>query len=244
MHLSKQLSGFSFTFFSLFFCFTQLFGQFETHHLAAHQTIIINYLLYLPQDYHHNDTITFPMVVFLHGAGEGGDNIEKVKTHGIPELIAEGEQFPFMVLAPQNPSLDKFWDDQLLMDLIIKIENEYRVDENRIYLTGLSRGGYGVWRTAMNNPDKFAALIPLCGATPASPIYAQKLKDIPIWVFHGENDGVIPLSESESMVNQLEKVGANVKFTIMEGKGHDIWDDVYRLPELYEWIMKQQKSNE
>ena len=195
------------------------------------------YLLYIPK-IETNETV--PLVLFLHGGGEGGNDIEKVKKHGLPKLIEEGRTFPFIVVSPQNPSESQFWDDQQLSRLVDELQAELPIDPSRVYLTGLSRGGYGVWRLAIQNPDRFAAIVPICGGGLAP--YAKKLKDVPAWVFHGARDSVIPLEESQRMVDALRKAGNDVKFTIYPEGNHDAWTETYENPELYQWLLKQRRA--
>ena len=199
----------------------------------------INYLLYLPSGYEKTNKEGFPLILFLHGGGESGNNIELVKKNGIPNLIEAGEDIPFIVLSPQNPHEKKLWDDFALKALLDKIIKKYNVDEKRIYLTGLSRGGYGAWRMAVQYPEVFAAVAPVCGATPVP--YAGWISDIPFWVFHGAKDTVIPISESENMVIALKSLGASVIFTIYPDAGHDSWTETYKNPKLYEWFLSHSK---
>lgn len=199
-------------------------------------TLSANYLLYLPKDYDDSDR-QFPLVLFLHGMGERGTNIEKVKTHGIPKLISEGKEFPFIVVSPQCPD-EYFWNDDVLIALLDEIEENYRVDKNRIYVTGLSMGGHGTWTLALAQPNRFAAIAPVCGWS--HPVEFCKLAHIPIWVFHGAKDFVVPLSLSEQIVEQLKACGADkVKFTIYPEATHDSWTETYNNEELYKWLLDQ-----
>ena len=197
----------------------------------------LRYLRYVPENVGKE---RLPLVLFLHGGGEGGTEIEKVKKHGLPRLIADGRSFPFIVVAPQNPSETQFWDDQQLISLLNEVQAELPVDPSRIYLTGLSRGGYGAWRLAVQNAERFAALVPICGGGPVP--YAKKLKNVPTWVFHGAKDPVIPLSESQRIVDALRQVGGNVKFTVYPDAKHDAWTVTYDNPELYKWMLKQRRE--
>lgn len=199
----------------------------------------LRYLLYVPELPTTSERL--PLVLFLHGGGEGGTDIEKVKKNGLPKLIEAGKTFPFIVVSPQNPSETQFWDDQQLINLLDEIENELAVDPARIYLTGLSRGGYGAWRLAIQNPDRFAALAPICGSGAAP--YAKKLKDVPTWVFHGAKDPVIPLEESQRMVDALKNAGGNVKFTVYPEAKHDAWSETYNNPQLYAWMLQQKRTS-
>lgn len=197
----------------------------------------LRYLLYVPKE---AAAERLPLVLFLHGGGEGGDRIEKVKKHGLPKLIDEGKSFSFIVVSPQNPSETQFWDDQQLLSLLEELQAELPIDASRIYLTGLSRGGYAAWRLAIQNPERFAALVPICGGGPAP--YVKRLKNVPTWVFHGAKDPVIPLAESQRLVDTLREAGGKVRFTIYPEAEHDAWTETYSNPELFEWLLKQQRA--
>lgn len=199
----------------------------------------LKYLQYLPEDYDSSKKSAYPLVLFLHGGGEGGDNILKVKKNGPPKLIAEGQQFPFILIAPQNPSENQFWDDQQLIRLLNEVQNNLHVDPRRVYLTGLSRGAFGAWRLAIQNPDRFAALIPVCGGG-ALP-YVQRLKHVPIWVFHGAKDPVIPIEESRRLVAALKAAKGNVQFTVYPDAKHDAWTETYANSEVFAWLLKQRR---
>lgn len=198
-------------------------------------TLSANYLLYLPKDYNESEK-NFPLVLFLHGAGERGNDLEKVKAHGLPKLINEGKDFPFIVVSPQCPERI-FWNTDILFALLDKIETEYRVDKNRIYITGLSMGGHGTWSLALEQPNRFAAIAPVCGW--ADTLKATSIAHLPIWVFHGAKDVVVPLKSSEDMVNALRRNGSNVKFTIYPEANHDSWTETYNNEELYKWFLEQ-----
>ena len=198
-------------------------------------TLSANYLLYLPKEYDESD-LEFPLVLFLHGAGERGTDLEKVKVHGLPRLINEGKEFPFIVVSPQCPE-DMFWNTDILSALLDEIEESYRVDKNRIYVTGLSMGGNGTWSLALAQPDRFAAIAPVCGWS--VPSVACKIKNIPIWVFHGAKDNVVPISSSEVIVEKLKSCGSDVNFTVYPEANHDSWTETYNNEELYKWFMEQ-----
>lgn len=194
-----------------------------------------NYLLYLPADYENSDK-EFPLVLFLHGAGERGNDLEKVKIHGLPKLINAGQDFPFIVVSPQCPDL-MFWNTDVLSSLLDEIEDNYRVDKNRIYVTGLSMGGHGTWEMAISEPDRFAAIAPVCGWADTSK--ACSIAHIPTWVFHGAKDVVVPVIASENMVEAMKKCGSKVKFTIYPDANHDSWTETYNNEELYKWFLEQ-----
>jgi predicted peptidase len=199
--------------------------------------VTLDYLLYLPDGYDKEDK-AWPLLVFLHGLGESGKDLKKVKIHGPPKLIEAGKSFPFLVVSPQcaRPG----WDAGTLNALVDEITAKYKVDKDRVYLTGLSMGGFGTWDLAAAHPEKFAAIVPICGG--GSPEDAKKIKDLPIWVFHGAKDRAVPAARSEAMVKALKEAGAeNVKFTLYPNAEHDSWTETYNNPELYEWLLKQKR---
>lgn len=198
----------------------------------------LQYYLYFPETYEKNESELFPLLLFLHGGGESGDSLAVLKKNGPPKMLAEGKQFPFMVLAPQNPHKKQWWNVRAVMKLLDTVMTQYRVDPKRIYLSGLSRGGSASWELAVQYPDRFAALAVVCGMAPVP--YASWInKDLPIWVFHGTEDRSIPFSESEAMVAALKQMGYDVTFTVYEGVGHDSWIQAYQTEALYDWMMKQ-----
>ncbi|MDO8548968.1 MAG: prolyl oligopeptidase family serine peptidase [Ignavibacteria bacterium] len=201
------------------------------------KSIEVGYLLYLPENYDSYPKL--PLLLFLHGSGERGEDLEKVKVHGPPKLIENGKDFPFIVLSPQCPE-GQWWSIIDLDVLLNEITENYNVDPDRIYVTGLSMGGFGTWELAIKYPNRFAAIAPVCGGGNFRLISA--LKDLPVWVFHGAIDNVVPLSSSQEMVDALEIAGGNVKLTIYPDAGHDSWTETYNNPELYEWFLKQKKK--
>jgi len=201
--------------------------------------ISMKYLIYLPKDYEQKNS--WPLVIFLHGAGERGDDLNQVKVHGPPKLIEAGKEFPFIVVSPQCPK-NKWWDPAELRLFLDEIVKKYKVDQDRIYLTGLSMGGYGTWNWAAEQPGRFAALVPICGG--GDPEKAKLYAGVPIWVFHGGKDPVVPIAQSEKMVEALKKLGSNVKFTVYPEAGHDSWVEAYNDPKLYEWLLEQKRAEE
>jgi len=197
----------------------------------------LNYLLSLPEGYKNDSTKKWPLVVFLHGSGERGSDLEKVKLHGPPMLVENGKKFPFILISPQCPD-DSWWSYEPLTELIEDAETRYQVDPKRIILTGLSMGGYGTWELGCRHPEKFAALVPLCGG--GIPYMAPKVKDTPVWVFHGTKDGGVPIVESQRMVDALKKSGSTkVEFTIYPEAGHNCWTEAYNTEALYQWMLEQ-----
>jgi predicted peptidase len=199
--------------------------------------VALKYLLYLPKDYDGEKSV--PLMLFLHGAGERGDDLELLKKHGPPKQIAAGQAFPCIVVAPQCPK-DKWWDAFELSALLDEIAAKYKVDQDRIYVTGISMGGFGTWALAIASPKRFAAVVPICGG--GDPQLARSLVNLPIWVFHGAKDKSVPLERSEQMVAELKKFGGNVRFAVYPDLSHDCWTVSYANPELYEWLFQQKRE--
>lgn len=201
------------------------------------------YLLYLPDAY-PTSTQKWPLMLFLHGAGERGSDLQKVTVHGPPKLIASaGKQFPFIIVSPQCPAYE-FWSNGHMLEtlnaLLDDIIARYRVDMDRIYVTGLSMGGYGTWHLALAYPERFAAIAPICGK--GDPARAARLKNVPVWAFHGARDDMVPLAGSADMVDALKKAGGDVRFTIYPEAGHDAWTETYNNPKLYEWLLQHKRA--
>ena len=196
---------------------------------------LMKYLLYLPEGYDARDN--WPLMIFLHGSGERGDDLELVKKHGPPKLALE-MNFPLIILSPQCRAGSR-WETKPLIELIDHILSELPVNRRKIYLTGLSMGGFGTWDLAAAFPDYFAAIVPICGG--GNPSDACKMKDIPAWVFHGQDDKVVPVEKSQEMVDALKNCGGRVKFTVYPDTGHDSWTKTYANPKLYEWLLNQNK---
>jgi predicted peptidase len=201
-------------------------------------TVTLPYLLYLPKDY--DPQKHWPLVLFLHGSGERGTNLTRVTRHGLPKLVEEGQDFPFILVSPQCPKRSN-WDMQTrdLNMLLDEIESSYAVDPDRVYVTGLSMGGYGTWSLAISNPRRFAALMPICGA--GDPEEVSVIKHIPTWVFQGDKDDAVPLTEVEATVNALKASGGNVRFTVYPGVGHNSWTQTYNNSEVYAWLLSQHR---
>jgi predicted peptidase len=196
------------------------------------------FLLYLPETYGRNRQQRWPLILFLHGMGERGDNLELVKKHGPPKLVASGKQFPFIIVSPQCPT-NGWWSTATLNGLLDGVTEKYAVDADRVYLTGLSMGGFGAWSLAMEQPERFAAFAPICGG--GDPKRADRIKHIPVWVFHGGKDQTVPIQRSQDMVDALKALGADVQFTIYPEAGHDSWTATYDNPKLYEWFLQHKR---
>ena len=165
-----------------------------------------------------------------------------VAKNGPPKLVKAGKQFPFVIVSPQCPPQDG-WSSPVqtaaLNALLDDVMARYRVDKDRIYITGLSMGGFGTWRLALEYPTKFAAIAPVCGG--GDPTKARLLKNLPVWVFHGAKDPTVPISNSSDMVNALKKCGNEAKFTVYPEAKHDAWTETYNNPELYEWFLQHKR---
>lgn len=199
----------------------------------------IEYLQYLPEGYSDNEDSPWPLLVFLHGAGERGSDLEKLKLHGPPKLIEQGKDFPFIIISPQTP-LNSWWRGETVAWIIQEIVQELNVDKSRIYLTGLSMGGFGTWDTAMRFPHLFAAIAPICGGGDVSMVH--NLKNMPVWNFHGEKDNVVKIESSDLLVNKLKETNTDVKYTIYPEAFHDSWTVTYENEELYEWLLSHSKE--
>ncbi|HPD14850.1 MAG TPA: prolyl oligopeptidase family serine peptidase [Planctomycetota bacterium] len=204
---------------------------------AVTKRVACRYLLYLPKGYERGRR-RWPLLLFLHGAGERGRDLELVKKHGPPRRLAEGHDLPFIVVSPQCPG-GRWWSDDVLAALLDDVIAHHRVDERRVYLTGLSMGGYGAWSLACEHPERFAAIAPVCGG--GNRLLAHKLKDVPVWAFHGAHDDVVPLAESEKMVKAVQAAGGKAKLTVYPHAGHDAWTATYANPDLYTWLLRHRK---
>jgi predicted peptidase len=202
------------------------------------KTIDFPYLLHLPKNYRKKSL--YPLIVFLHGAGERGDDTKLLKV-GLPNLLETAKEYSFMLVAPQCP-IDSWWTRELeeLSIFLKDFLGRYNIDKKRVYLTGLSMGGDGTWRLAALQSKLFAAIVPICGIDKANS--ASKLKDIPIWAFHGANDDIVPVKESRKVVNAIKALGGNAKLTVYPDADHNAWDQAYKTKELYEWLFAQRKS--
>jgi dienelactone hydrolase len=216
-----------------------------TLHVEAQQTNEqyirpVNYLLYLPDGYQQQDTLKkWPLLLFLHGSGEKGDDLEKVKKHGPPKLIEQGKKFPFIVVSPQAPRRDQGWSTADLYGLLQDCKQKYRVDADRIYLTGLSMGGFGAWSLAIDHPEEFAAVVPICGGGDTADVW--KLRNISVWCFHGAKDNNVPLALDQKMINTLHAYNPSAKLTIYPDAEHDSWTATYNNDRLYQWLLMQKK---
>lgn len=212
------------------------------------------YRIYTPRPI--EDETVYPLIVFMHGAGErGSDNTTQLK-HGIGSIIRFIERFnkPAFVIAPQvadgHQWVDTPWSDDahvlpkspsasmsLLLGLIDSVNQTLPIDRRRIYITGISMGGFGTWDLLMRRPDEFAAAIPICGG--GDETSAHLIRDIPVWVFHGGDDQVVKTHRSRNMIEALEGVAGRPRYTEYPGVGHDSWTVTYDNPEVLQWLFEQ-----
>lgn len=230
---TQRIKTLCLTFFFLYAIFSA--GVINAQQTACKNTIENEYLLYLPKLYEQDQETNYPLLIFLHGVGERGTDIEKVKTHGPPKLIEKGMEFPFIVVSPQAQGE---WINYDIYNLVQKLKEEYAVDPDRIYLTGI---GYGVWDLAMQYPQLFAAIAPVCGGGEVS--RAWRLRHTAVWSFHGALDDVVPVEASSLMIDAVRKLNANVRFSLLPDVKHDSWIQAYEQSNLYDWLLKQKRFN-
>jgi predicted peptidase len=199
----------------------------------------VNCLLYLPPDYSRRSK--WPLVVYLHGSGSRGFDLNLVRREGPVGVVARGKKFSFILLSPQCPA--RFdWNPKVVVDLIEHISSSLSVDRDRVYLTGYSMGGFGAWRIAAYDPKRFAAVAPLAGSGDVG--QAKRLVDVPIWAFHGAKDQVVPLKTTEAMVDAVRKYGGQVRLTVYPNGGHGICWQIYQDEPLYDWLLAQRRSSQ
>jgi len=213
------------------------------------RTVEMKYLFYLPKDHGAKSKKRWPLLMFLHGAGERGTNVQRVAIHGPMSLVKQGKEFPFIIVAPLCPEGEK-WQNENLLNLLERVEKKFKVDTNRVYLTGLSMGGFGTWNLAIAHPEKFAAIAPICGGGMGIDVILagygkpkNPLIDLPVWAFHGAKDPVVPVEESERTIGAMKKIRAKeTKLTIYPEAQHNSWTETYNNQELYEWLLKHERQ--
>jgi len=200
-----------------------------------------HYISYTPKTYQADSLKKWPLIIYLHGGSSRGQDTIKLFSHGIPDQIWRGREFPFVIVAPQCPINQRWSTDDWFENFYQEITSKYRVDTDRIYLTGVSLGGSGTWYLAMKHPDKFAAIAPMSGFTRHMDFIENnidRLIDMPIWAFHGKIDRIVEFEDTEWLVNELMRKDKNVKFTAEPNVGH--WMDwhVYTNQEIYDWFLE------
>lgn len=207
------------------------------------KSLTMHALVFAPQSYAQRSN--WPLLVFLHGAGESGDaEFDRLRVHGPIKLAEARGDSDMVILAPQCPrpadgNYKMAWREEHLAQVIQTTRDQLKIDPARVYLTGLSMGGYGTWRLAESHPELFAAAIPICGG--GDPTKVIGLRSVPIWAFHGAKDEVVPLVESQEMVDAARAIGGQVKLTVYPEAGHDSWTVTYQNPEIYRWLNGFQK---
>lgn len=190
--------------------------------------------IYLPEEYKSNSAKKFPVIIYLHGGSHRGNKPDLLKEWGPPKLIAEGKHFDFIIVSPQCP-INKLWiSDNWFEPLMAELENKYRVDTSNIYVTGISMGGFGAWQVAMDFPGRIKGIAPLCGSC-ADSLNICKIKHIPVWAFHGVNDGLVNVKHTDRLVKRLRKCGGDVKYSRLEKRHHGIWN-LYDSDDIYRWF--------
>ena len=198
------------------------------------------FLLYLPKDFVPHGRVKYPLLIFLHGSGESGHDIEKVKINGPPKFLDTRGDFPFIVASPQAPAARFGFDFDAMNLMLNELLRQLPIDPDRVYLTGLSMGGYASYAWASQNPERFAAIAPISGAW--DPEDACKLKTMPIWAFHGAKDDVVGPDGDKAMVDAIKACGGEVTYTVYPDVGHWAWDPAYADPQLYTWLLSHQRG--
>jgi predicted peptidase len=236
--------------------FGSMFEDFGSHVFTGISKLRMPYRLLVPNEL--KASARYPLVLFFHGSGERGDDNQKQLQHGVRRFAVQASRtlYPCFVLAPQCPT---HLDDQPIMwtgerermhtlklapetaiplrtalELTVTIEEQFPIDRDRIYITGISMGGFATWEALIRYPQKFAAAIPVCGGGDVN--YADRIKDTPIWAFHGASDSMVPVQCSRSMIEMIEKAGGHPRYTEYPGVGHNSWDRAYAEPELLSWL--------
>jgi predicted peptidase len=240
-----------------------MFENFASYEFIGTANLRMPYRLLIPSNF--NSGAKHPLVVFFHGSGERGVDNEKQLVYGVARFARPNSQaqYPCFVLAPQCPThLDNqpiMWTGErermhslklepematplrTALELVSMIEQKYQLDTDRIYITGLSMGGFATWESVIRCPEKFAAAIPVCGGGDSS--YADRIKHIPVWAFHGENDPIVPVKYSRLMIEMIGKAGGHARYTEYPGVGHNSWDLAYEEPELLSWFFSQKRNS-
>lgn len=199
------------------------------------------YFLFVPTSYKGDRE--FPIILFLHGAGETGTDGKAQLKHFGEEVKKRQADFPFIVVFPQSHK--RTWkadssDGKRAIAILDEVMKKYQVDSKRVYLTGLSMGGFGTWSLAAAYPDRWAAIVPICGG--GDPKTAEKIKHIPCWCFHGDADKAVPVQRSRDMIEALKKAGGTPRYDEYPGVGHNSWSRAYASDELYTWLLKQKRK--
>jgi predicted peptidase len=204
------------------------------------------YLIFVPKGYGADSTQKWPLVIFLHGSGERGSDIEAIKKNGPPKVIAQHTGSPFLLVSPQLEigAPGSRWDTAKLDAMLTAIRTTYRVDPSRIYLTGLSLGGYATWDWAFKRLDLFAAIAPVAANSEDKTADPCVLKDMPIWAFHGDQDDVVDPLQGFTIVKAIDACKGSVRprMTIYPQTTHGSWEPAYDDPALWRWLLEQRRA--
>ncbi|MBP3494819.1 MAG: dienelactone hydrolase family protein [Clostridia bacterium] len=214
--------------------------KYEKTQSVLQGTTPLGYILTMPDDIKEGERL--PLIIFLHGAGERGDDINKVKIYCVPKLFTQNSTHNGIrayTLSPQCP-YNTTWCDykKELIALIDETIEKYNIDKTNVSLTGISMGGFGTWEMAMTYPDRFSKIAPLCGGGMNWRAWALTM---PIRVYHGKRDSTVPISQSEAMVNSVRACGGNVEFTAYDDLDHNCWDRAYEKTDLISWLVSNEK---
>jgi predicted peptidase len=206
------------------------------------RSIQMKYLLFIPDRYGDNQAKKWPLIMYLHGGSRRGDDIEKLREPGwgLSALLEKKRSFPFIVVSPLCPNGEFWTDTEALIALLDEIEKRYSVDLSRVYLTGHSMGGFGTWYLAYQHPERFAAIAPMSAPFVVT-AWADRLKKMPIWAFHGSDDNLVPIAGVQDLIDALRALGNDVRFTVLPGHDHGILD-TYENEDLYSWFLEHARS--
>ena len=207
---------------------------------VPHRRVHLSYLLFLPASYATTPDTRWPLILYLHGGSLRGDDVERLRIWGLPHKLESEPDFPFIVVSPQCPAGEIWTDVEAVDALLDQVMRDYRIDAQRIYITGHSMGGRGALYFAYRLPSRFAAALALGTYSPV-PAWGGKLAQIPLWLFHGTADAQAPIAETKELVQAIEAAGGHPRFNILEGRDHFILD-VYDQPDIYEWLLQQKRD--
>lgn len=211
----------------------------SSEHLAVQVPYAMGYLCYLPDGYAEHADQRWPLVIFLHGTAARGTQLAAVKQEGLARLIEQGRKFPFIVVSPQCPE-DEWWNLPAVEAFIDEVGRRYRVDADRVILTGISMGGFGVWALAQRDPGRYAAIIPIAGSGETK--WAPRLRDLPVWAAHGAKDTSVPIAGEQALVDAIKAAGGVPHFTVYPVGEHNVWDKFYADEDLSTWILAQNRQ--
>lgn len=231
-------------------------GSFET---TLQRRVGYRYLQFKPTRYDAAPDHRWPLLLFLHGAGERGDDIQRLTRHGPPKLLhppaalTDAEKIAaaalaenFLVIAPQCPA-GRIWDEEALLALLDDATARLRIDPDRVYVTGLSMGGYGTWSLLARAPERFVAVVPICGGGRTIDFFVSggsksPYRNVAVWAFHGAKDPIVPVLESQNMIAACRRAGMkNLELTLYPEAAHDSWTETYADARLYAWLLQQRR---